>query len=67
MPYLAVKEVAALLGVSDKFVYKHQKEIPGRVKIGSLIRWDKEVLTEELNRQARRPVKDRAYHGRHGL
>ena len=55
--YLSIGEVAQLLRMSEKFVYAHVREIPGFFKLGG--RWfaDKEILTEELHKLAKRPKK----------
>jgi hypothetical protein len=69
-PYLSVGEVAQLLGVSVKFVYKHGRELPGYLKIAGLIRFDRDVLQSRLKELASQPSKrDRAvsYSSRHGL
>ena len=50
--FLCAKEVAQLLGTSLKWVYAHQDEIPGRIKIAGLIRWDENELLNELKKQA---------------
>jgi hypothetical protein len=56
--YLSVGEVAAMLRMSEKFVYAHVREIPGFFKLGG--RWfaDETVLREGLERLAKRPRKD---------
>jgi hypothetical protein len=48
--YLSVKEVSKILGVSDKFVFLHQKEIAGYVKIAGKILFDAEILYKELKK-----------------
>ena len=50
--FLCAKEVAQLLGVSLKWVYAHQQEIPGRIKIAGLIRWDETILLNSVKEQA---------------
>jgi len=64
-PFLSVGEVASLLGASTKWVYSHQKEIPGRVKLAGLIRFNREILLKELESLASRPKKspDQSRHG----
>jgi predicted DNA-binding transcriptional regulator AlpA len=54
--FLSVKEVAGLLGTSVKWVYAHQRLLPGRIKIAGLIRFDRERLLKELaSRPEKRP------------
>ena len=62
--FLSVGEVANLLGVSEKWVYSHQKEIPGRIKIAGLIRFNQDILLEELTPF---PRKAHTQQDRHGL
>ncbi|MFH1052736.1 MAG: helix-turn-helix domain-containing protein [bacterium] len=54
MPYeclsLTVKQVASLLGMSNKWVYRHKDEIPGYFKIAGAILFDKEIFFKELKR-----------------
>jgi predicted DNA-binding transcriptional regulator AlpA len=50
--FLAACEVATLLGCGVKWVYAHQNEIPGKIKIAGLIRWDKAVLLDSLKKEA---------------
>lgn len=69
---LTVKEVAELLGKSTKWVYQHQRDIPGRMKVGRSILWHKEVLLDSLKRRATGPAPDwqpgiRRYDDRHKL
>jgi hypothetical protein len=46
--YLAVCEVAKLLGCGDKFVYKHKERLPGYVRIAGMIRFHKKTLLDGL-------------------
>lgn len=52
--FLSIKEVAALLGKSEKWTYQRQQEIPGRFLIGKSIFFDKEVLISTLRERATR-------------
>jgi len=68
--YLTVKEVASLLGKSGKFVYQHQREIPGSFKLAGAILFDKEILMSELRKLAQSSTKKTApivCGNRHGL
>lgn len=49
-----VQQVADYIGVSAKWVYRHQKEIPGWIKIGSLIRFNPKILIEECSKPVKR-------------
>lgn len=46
--YLSVKDVALLLGVSVKTVYKHIEETPGHLMYGSIHLFDAEELYKGL-------------------
>ena len=71
--FLAIKEVAALLKIDIKTVYKlaYKGEIPGHFKIGSIHFIDEEVFFAELKQRAtQKPTKQ--FHqphtdDRHGL
>lgn len=70
--YLSVKEVASLLGKSNKWVYAHQDELPGYFNLAGSIFFDGEVLTESLKKLALKTktitskLPDKR-HDRHGL
>jgi predicted DNA-binding transcriptional regulator AlpA len=69
--YLSVKEVALLLGRSEKWVYLHQSEIPGYFNLAGSIFFDREVLQQALKKLATQPktaskVED-SRSNRHGL
>ena len=65
--FLCAKQVAQLFGTSVKWVYAHQREIPGRIKIAGLIRWDKTVLLDSVREQATQPAKRQAKRHHHAL
>jgi hypothetical protein len=67
--YLTAKEVAGLLRISVKTVYKHQLSIPGRFTIGGSILWNEKVLLEAIDRMSEPapPEKRHGVSGRHGL
>lgn len=67
--YLTAKEVAGLLRISVKTVYKHQRSIPGRFMIGGSILWNEKVLREAIDRMSEpKPSSERrGVSGRHGL
>jgi len=48
--FLTVRSLAKVLDMSEQTTYKLSREgaIPGRVKIGKSVRFDKEVITEWL-------------------
>jgi len=56
-PYLTVKEVAQLLGKSEKWCYLKKEHLPGYFKLAGSIFFDKEVLLVTLRNQATKPVK----------
>ena len=56
-PYLTVKEVAELLGRSQKFVYSKKDLIPGYFKLAGSIFFDKDVLLLTLKTKATMPIK----------
>lgn len=53
-PYATVKEVATLLRVSEKTVYRHVREIPGGFKLfnGTWL-FDRETLITEIKKQTK--------------
>jgi hypothetical protein len=53
--YLSVKEVAALLNISIKTVYKKLGMIPGYFNLGGMHFFDEEELITGLKRLATRP------------
>ncbi len=55
--FYTVKEVAAYLGVSEKWVYRHREVVPGFFRLGSLILFDKLLLEEELKKRAKKSGK----------
>jgi predicted DNA-binding transcriptional regulator AlpA len=61
--YLAVCEVAQLLGCNEKFVYKHQKRLPGYIKIAGLIRFHRQTLLDGLKPKLERPKPAGNKHG----
>jgi hypothetical protein len=50
--YLTVKEVAKLLGRSEKFVYLKKDLIPGYFKLAGSIFFDRELLLSSLKKLA---------------
>jgi len=63
MPFLHAGEVATLFSRSTKWVYQHQDEIPGKVRVAGSIFWDEEVLLKALKEQASRPSPGVNRHG----
>ena len=61
--YLAVCEVAEILGCSEQFVYRNKERLPGYVRIAGLIRFHKATLLDGLKPKSLRPMPA----GRHGL
>lgn len=55
--YLSVREVAEMLNVCEKWVYEHQMQIPGRIRIGGCLRWDETVLLDTLKEWATKPAR----------
>ena len=50
--YLSVKQVASILSVSDKFVYLHQREVPGYLTVAGKVLFDADVLLKELKKRS---------------
>lgn len=46
--FLTGEELADMLKVSLKFIKKHSHRIPGKVKVGSLVRYEKTAVTKAL-------------------
>lgn len=46
--YLTADELAELLKISIKFIRKHSFKIPGRVKAGSSVRYEKNSVMRAL-------------------
>jgi len=46
--FIDAKRVSSVLGVSEKWVYKHQKRIPGYLKLEGKILFNEEVFFKEL-------------------
>ncbi len=61
--FLSAKEVAALLGRSEKWVYSNKAAIPGMFYLGRSYFWDQEVLLGTLKDLATRPAKPGARSG----
>ncbi len=55
--YLSVGETANLLGMSEKWIYAHLKELPGAFKLGGSWFINKEILTTELESRALKPTR----------
>ncbi len=51
-PYLTIKEVAQLLGRSEKWCYLKKESIPGYFKLAGSIFFDREVLLSTLKSKA---------------
>ena len=49
--YLSVCQVSEILGVKEKFIYSHQVEIPGYLKVAGKILFDADVLFKELKKR----------------
>ena len=56
---IKIKEVAQLLGMSEKWVYQNQTQIPGYFKMGKAIFINREVFIESLKPKATKAVKSR--------
>ncbi len=67
--FLSAKGVSALLGRSEKWVYKNQGLIPGRFTIGKSIFWNQKVLLEAIDKMSEPKPAPKRYDGsgRHGL
>ncbi len=71
--YLSVKEVAAILNISIKTVYKKLDEIPGYFRLGGMHFFDEEEFYKGLKALATRPKRTTSqFHqthadDRHGL
>lgn len=70
--YLSVKEVAEILNISSKTVYKKLALIPGYFNLGGMHFFDEEELRNGLKKLATQPNKTASqYHqartDRHGL
>ena len=55
--YLSVKEVAEMLNISSKTVYKKLELIPGYFNLGGMHFFDEEVLLQGLKQLATKPKK----------
>jgi len=53
--YLSVKEVATLLGVSNKTIYAKKLSIPGYFNLAGMPFFDEEVLVKSLKDLATKP------------
>jgi predicted DNA-binding transcriptional regulator AlpA len=60
--YLAVCEVAQLLGCSEKFVYRNKERLPGYLKVAGLIRFHRQSLVDGL-----KPKRPKPAGNKHGL
>jgi hypothetical protein len=65
--FITVKEVAALLGKSEKFVYQHQAQIPGYFKLCGAILFDRQLLEDELKKRAKQSARVAVARGNHNL
>lgn len=65
--YLTVKEVAALLKVSPKTIYKKKNLLPGYFNLAGLHYFDEEIFSKSLKELAAKPIKDSRRMGRHNL
>ena len=68
--YLSVKEVADILGVSPKTVYKYKDETPGHLVYGSIHLFDADEFYKGLKEQATKKtfIRPRGYNdNRHNL
>ena len=57
-PYWSVKEVAAYIGISIKWVYKKKEKLPGYTYIHGLHKFHTDTFIEGLKRLSKRPPKD---------
>jgi predicted DNA-binding transcriptional regulator AlpA len=65
--YLTVGEVAQLVGKSQKWVYQHQREIPGWFTLAGSILFDRTILIEELKKRAKQSARVAVARGNHNL
>lgn len=66
--YLSVKEVADILGVSPKTVYKYKDETPGHLTYGSVHLFDADEFYKGLKERATKTTKRKGYgDNRHNL
>ena len=65
--YLSVKEVAALLKVSVKTVYKKKRDLPGYFCLAGLHFFDEEIFVAELKKLALNSTQNRSRTTRHGV
>ena len=56
---IKIKEVAQLLGMSEKWVYQNQTQIAGYLKIGKAILFNREIFLESLKPKATKTVRSR--------
>lgn len=67
---LSVKEVAHLLGKSEKWVYKHKESLPGFFNLAGSMFFDEEVLSSSLKHLATKKtvsVRRQESRDKHGL
>lgn len=55
--FITVGECATLFGKSQKWVYQHQREIPGWFTVCGSIFFDRQILLAELEKLAKQSVK----------
>lgn len=70
--YLSVADVARLLKRSQKWVYKHQADIPGYFRLANSIFFDRAILAETLKTVATNHLKNtqkshQTHADKHGL
>ena len=68
--FLSVGEVALLLGMSNKWVYRHKAELPGFFKLAGTIFFDREILLSscgDLIRKSAKSVRPSSPMDKYGL
>jgi transcriptional antiterminator len=66
--YLSIKEVADILGVSIKTVYKYKDETPGHLTYGSVHLFDADEFYKGLKERAtKKTIKRKGYENPHNL
>jgi len=66
-PFWSVKEVAAYIGISIKWVYKHKTKLPGYTYIHGLHKFHADTLIEGLKHLSKRPPRFRGGDNPHAL
>lgn len=65
---LGVKDIADILGRSERWVYQKKTEIPGYFKLGGSVYFHARTFWEWIENNCTQPkAKPESPHGRHGL